>query len=727
VYGPTAGFHFIIYVDDLNMPQRELYFAQPPVELLRHVTSRCIVDRTFVSAMDPPGGGRYPISARIKRWLGLLLVFTLSGSVDGADTNITSNDAQLLMITTDDKSWQYWLVATAVTILLAAVTVLYICGRRAITTTLKSKRGTETLAAMYRLRFKPELHTMMTCKRTDNDQQNGEVLNWEPASSVDGVDVTLPGFCASMSGESGEGAYAMVSNATYDLNVDQLGHTTFRYPAVQCSRQIKKGKGGKSAAQITRDELANARRPVLLHGEFTERWAKKGTRKYDGAGSQEAKLIPAIVAAVRRNVEQIPGFEDSNRLRVHKIIQYAMLNDDDTDRPDNTSGGYFRWILDKKEIYVAQTESRLSSLVAESKLFGSRIDTELLHEGGAGVPGSANPGTSAHTDSVCRDVAGGHASEGKKMLQKIPTGTTRDSIDYVQGSGDVHSALGAVKTAAATATTSSAPTRRVSTKNTSSYKELRLRLLGRMIVSITGNGLKIGKGPLACVDAGKWSIVFDILSSDQGVPTTLGMIQALATAGFEATADLVFATQDEVTPGRRVTAGLIDSLAPCLGDSDDDGGSDAVPDDDDDGDDRNEDGGDDGQFGVDDYDTNEEAENSGSEPSTSDADEGSNSDKEEENVEEESVDVKEIMKDLKVGAWLMVKFVVDEDEWYYHGIIKAMRRQRGGKITANIHYPLDDETSSVVLTVSEYGELWKKATLIEEQVRCALCAKQSDL
>lgn len=93
VYGPAAGKKFYVYVDDLNMPKREEYGAQPPIELLRQwfdqggwydrkdLTFRKLIDLTFVASMGPPGGGRQEITPRFLRH------FNVIGYVEMSDTS----------------------------------------------------------------------------------------------------------------------------------------------------------------------------------------------------------------------------------------------------------------------------------------------------------------------------------------------------------------------------------------------------------------------------------------------------------------------------------------------------------------------------------------------------------------------------------------------------------------------------------------------------------------
>ncbi|KAJ8245818.1 hypothetical protein GJAV_G00260630 [Gymnothorax javanicus] len=105
VFGPPVGKKCVVYVDDLNMPAKEIYGAQPPIELLRQWidhrhwydrdTSRLdIVDVLFVSAMGPPGGGRNDITGRFTRHLNII-------SIDSFD------DETLSKIFTSITDWHF--------------------------------------------------------------------------------------------------------------------------------------------------------------------------------------------------------------------------------------------------------------------------------------------------------------------------------------------------------------------------------------------------------------------------------------------------------------------------------------------------------------------------------------------------------------------------------------------------------------------------------------------
>ncbi|XP_008197222.2 dynein axonemal heavy chain 3 [Tribolium castaneum] len=94
VYGPSMGKTCILFVDDVGMPQKECWGAQPPVELLRQwldhghwfdkdTTVLQLVDINFIGAMGPPGGGRNEVTDRFLRHMQII-------AIDSFDDNTLS-------------------------------------------------------------------------------------------------------------------------------------------------------------------------------------------------------------------------------------------------------------------------------------------------------------------------------------------------------------------------------------------------------------------------------------------------------------------------------------------------------------------------------------------------------------------------------------------------------------------------------------------------------------
>ena len=85
-FGPRFGMRCAVFVDDLNMPKKEFYGAQPPIEIMRQMIVqggwydrkenshpfRNIVDTMLVTAMGTPGGGRSFITPRFQRHFNII-------------------------------------------------------------------------------------------------------------------------------------------------------------------------------------------------------------------------------------------------------------------------------------------------------------------------------------------------------------------------------------------------------------------------------------------------------------------------------------------------------------------------------------------------------------------------------------------------------------------------------------------------------------------------------
>ena len=127
VFGPPAGKRCLIFVDDLNMPAKETYGAQPPLELLRQyfdyrqwydrkeATLMEIQDIQIWAAMGPPGGSRQEISPRCLRHFHIIAINPFS------DATMTHIFSTLLTIHLSVSKFTFYAVDFSILFLLIHV------------------------------------------------------------------------------------------------------------------------------------------------------------------------------------------------------------------------------------------------------------------------------------------------------------------------------------------------------------------------------------------------------------------------------------------------------------------------------------------------------------------------------------------------------------------------------------------------------------------------------
>ena len=84
IFVPIGGKSLLTFIDDFNMPMKDTFGSQPPLEFIRHwmdygfcydrqkQTLKYMNDIFMIAAMGPPGGGRNPISPRIQARFNVL-------------------------------------------------------------------------------------------------------------------------------------------------------------------------------------------------------------------------------------------------------------------------------------------------------------------------------------------------------------------------------------------------------------------------------------------------------------------------------------------------------------------------------------------------------------------------------------------------------------------------------------------------------------------------------
>ena len=88
-FQPPSGKKFIYFIDDINLPQYDLYFSQQPIEFLRQLIDlktfydekkmqKRIKDVTFMAACSPPSGARNKVTPRLFRHFNMIWMTELS-------------------------------------------------------------------------------------------------------------------------------------------------------------------------------------------------------------------------------------------------------------------------------------------------------------------------------------------------------------------------------------------------------------------------------------------------------------------------------------------------------------------------------------------------------------------------------------------------------------------------------------------------------------------------
>ncbi|KAJ3127608.1 Dynein heavy chain 2, axonemal, partial [Nowakowskiella sp. JEL0407] len=95
IFVPIGGKHLVTFIDNLNMPAKDTFGSQPPLELIRHWMDygfcydrqkqqvKYITDILVLAAMGPPGGGRNAMSRRIQARFNIInMVFPNEASIN---------------------------------------------------------------------------------------------------------------------------------------------------------------------------------------------------------------------------------------------------------------------------------------------------------------------------------------------------------------------------------------------------------------------------------------------------------------------------------------------------------------------------------------------------------------------------------------------------------------------------------------------------------------------